>query len=97
MSRILDGILDGCRSKIEEAVFELDSPNHMGNVTATPEYCLTMVERAEKASSDFLAGFVGLVQVCPSIGGTSHKGYSPHLVSKSRAASIRTPSTLQTT
>ncbi|KAI9591514.1 ANTH domain-containing protein [Syncephalis fuscata] len=43
----------GMFTKVDESIFELESPAHQGNQTATPEYILTMVESVNDASTDF--------------------------------------------
>lgn len=53
LKRILDEILSGCISKVDESVIELESPLNAGNTTATPEYVLSVIEKANDASTDF--------------------------------------------
>ncbi|KAL7753755.1 sla2 Src-like adaptor 2 [Sorochytrium milnesiophthora] len=57
LDKILDTILRNCVYKVEESVFELDSTAHLGNQTATPEYALTVIEKAANASSEFAKAF----------------------------------------
>jgi len=57
LDKILDTILQNCYAKIEESIFELDSPAHLGNQTATPEYTLTVIETVINSSSKFSNAF----------------------------------------
>ncbi|KAF8951805.1 sla2 Src-like adaptor 2 [Haplosporangium bisporale] len=53
MQKILDSILETCISKVEESVFDLESPTQLGNQNATPEFTLSMIEKAHTASTEF--------------------------------------------
>ncbi|KAI9138546.1 ANTH domain-containing protein [Paraphysoderma sedebokerense] len=57
LDKILDTILQNCISKIDESIFELDSPTHLGNQTATPEYTLTIIEKVQSSCTDFAKSF----------------------------------------
>lgn len=54
--------MDTCIRKVDDSVYELESPNHQGNQTATPEYVLSVVEKAGQASTDLATTFSKLVQ-----------------------------------
>jgi hypothetical protein len=54
--------LFGCIAKVDESIFELESPAHLGNQTATPEYTLTMIEKTQDASTDFAIACTQYVQ-----------------------------------
>ncbi|KAF9163304.1 sla2 Src-like adaptor 2 [Actinomortierella ambigua] len=52
LQQILDSILVTCIAKVEEAVNDLDSPAHLGNQNATPEFTLSMIEKSHTASTE---------------------------------------------
>lgn len=52
-----DVILEDCKNKTAEAGFELESPAHLGNTTATPEIVLSMIEKVSSFSHDFTHSF----------------------------------------
>ena len=60
---LLDHVLQSCSTNITESIFELDSSAHAGNVTASPEYVLSLVEKAQHTCGEFAASFVKLVNV----------------------------------
>ncbi|KAF9574003.1 sla2 Src-like adaptor 2 [Mortierella alpina] len=53
MQQILDSILETCISKVEESIFDLESSTQLGNQNATPEFTLSMIEKAHTASTEF--------------------------------------------
>ncbi|KAG0364522.1 sla2 Src-like adaptor 2 [Gamsiella multidivaricata] len=53
MQEVFDAILDTCIKKVDESVFDLESPTQLGNQTATPEFTLSMIEKAHTASTEF--------------------------------------------
>ncbi|KAG0252581.1 sla2 Src-like adaptor 2 [Mortierella polycephala] len=53
MQEILDSILETCLNKVEESVYDLESPTQLGNQNATPEFTLSMIEKAHTASTEF--------------------------------------------
>ncbi|KAJ3070434.1 sla2 Src-like adaptor 2, partial [Quaeritorhiza haematococci] len=62
LNRMMDNILQSCIMKVDEAMYELESPAHGGNQTATPEYVLTLLEKVQSTCTDFGTSFVRLVQ-----------------------------------
>lgn len=54
---LIDAILKSGIKRIEDAVFELDSPMQAGNLNASPEYLLTLTEKASDLSTDFASSF----------------------------------------
>ncbi|KDQ17755.1 hypothetical protein BOTBODRAFT_144059 [Botryobasidium botryosum FD-172 SS1] len=46
LNQIIDSILQACVHKVDDAVYELESPNQAGNQNSTPEYTLSMIEKA---------------------------------------------------
>ncbi|KAI1305583.1 sla2 Src-like adaptor 2 [Mortierella claussenii] len=53
MQQIFDSILETCIGKVEESIYDLESPTQLGNQTATPEFTLSMIEKAHTASTEF--------------------------------------------
>ncbi|KAF9949698.1 sla2 Src-like adaptor 2, partial [Mortierella alpina] len=53
LQQILDSILETCISKVEESIYDLESPTQLGNQHATPEFTLSMIEKAQTASTEF--------------------------------------------
>ena len=50
---ISDSILQACVQKIDDAIYELESPAQAGNLNSTPEYTLSMIEKAMNSATDF--------------------------------------------
>ncbi|KAF9110590.1 sla2 Src-like adaptor 2 [Mortierella sp. AM989] len=42
-----------CIGKLEESVYDLESATQVGNQTSTPEFTLSMIEKAQRASTEF--------------------------------------------
>lgn len=49
----IDSILQACVQKVDDAIYELESPAQAGNLNSTPEYTLSMVEKAVNNATDF--------------------------------------------
>ena len=49
----IDSILQACVQKVDEAIYELESPAQTGNLNSTPEYTLSMIEKAVNNATDF--------------------------------------------
>ncbi|KAJ3364854.1 sla2 Src-like adaptor 2 [Allomyces javanicus] len=58
LDRILDAILLACVQKVQQAAQELESSVHAGNVTATPEYTLSVLDQASQTSGELAQGFL---------------------------------------
>jgi len=54
---IIDSILQAGVQKIDDAIYELESPMQMGNQNATPEYTLSMIEKAMTSATEFATVF----------------------------------------
>ncbi|KAH9044515.1 ANTH domain-containing protein [Lactarius pseudohatsudake] len=54
LNQIIDSILQACQNKIDEAIYELESPMQAGNQTSTPEYTLSMIEKSLSNATDFV-------------------------------------------
>ena len=52
-----DSIFDACVAKVDEAIYELASPAQAGNLNSTPEYTLSMIEKATNTATDFATIF----------------------------------------
>ncbi|RDB28709.1 Endocytosis protein end4 [Hypsizygus marmoreus] len=70
LNQIIDSILQACVQKVDDAIYELESPTQAGNLNSTPEYTLSMVEKAVNNATEFatiynlyLGGDVGGDQV----------------------------------
>jgi hypothetical protein len=48
-----DSILQACVQKVDDAIYELESPTQAGNLNSTPEYTLSMVEKAINNATEF--------------------------------------------
>ncbi|KAF9076036.1 ANTH-domain-containing protein [Rhodocollybia butyracea] len=53
LDNIIDSILDACISKVNEALYELQSMTQAGNLNTTPEYTLSMIEKAMNNATEF--------------------------------------------
>ncbi|KAJ7293130.1 ANTH domain-containing protein [Mycena rebaudengoi] len=53
LNEIIDSILQACMQKVEDGIYELESPSQMGNTGATPEYTLSMIEKAVNNATEF--------------------------------------------
>ncbi|KAM0746519.1 cytoskeleton assembly control protein [Meredithblackwellia eburnea MCA 4105] len=54
---IIDSILQAGSQKIDDALYELESPLHDGNQNSTPEYTLSMIEKATTSATEFATVF----------------------------------------
>ena len=57
MDKIMDSVLEDCKAKASDALFELESAAHPGNQTVTPELLLSMLEKLSANSNEFAASF----------------------------------------
>lgn len=48
-----DSILQACVHKVDDSIYELESPTQAGNLNSTPEYTLSMIEKALNNSNEF--------------------------------------------
>lgn len=56
-NEIIDSILQAGSQKIDEALYELESPLHDGNQNSTPAYTLSMIEKATTSAVEFATIF----------------------------------------
>ncbi|GAA6012414.1 hypothetical protein JCM8202_003319 [Rhodotorula sphaerocarpa] len=54
---IIDSILQSCAHTVDDALYELESPTHEGNANSTPEYTLSMIEKATTSATEFAMVF----------------------------------------
>lgn len=54
---IIDSVLLGGAQRVDEALYELDSPMQAGNQNSTPAYLLSQVEKASSNSTEFATAF----------------------------------------
>ena len=57
LNKIIDSILQACVQKVDDAIYELESPSQVGNINSTPEYTLSMIEKANNNATDFATIF----------------------------------------
>src|ERR1700722_3378863 len=53
----LDSVLQACVQKVDDAIYELESPTQAGNLNSTPEYTLSMIEKATNNATEFATIF----------------------------------------
>lgn len=53
LNQIIDSILQACIQKVDDGIYELESPTQTGNTNATPEYTLAIIERATNNATEF--------------------------------------------
>ncbi|KAL6298702.1 ANTH domain-containing protein [Sparassis latifolia] len=57
LNQIIDSILQACVHKVDESIYELESPAQAGNLNSTPEYTLSMIEKAINNATEFATIF----------------------------------------
>lgn len=60
-SDLIDAVLKSGIKRIQDAVFELDSPMQAGNINSSPEYILTTIEKCSGLSTDFALSFTNFL------------------------------------
>ncbi|KAI8369538.1 I/LWEQ domain-containing protein [Radiomyces spectabilis] len=55
LDEIFDSILATCIQKVNDGIYELETPGQRGNENATPELMLSMIERASITSVEFMS------------------------------------------
>ena len=55
--------MNSCKIRISDGLFEIDSPNHLGNQSATAEYVLSVNEKVQSSLSEFGQSFIRYLQV----------------------------------
>ncbi|KDR85430.1 hypothetical protein GALMADRAFT_274405 [Galerina marginata CBS 339.88] len=53
LNQIIDSILQACVQKVDDAIYELESPTQAGNLNSTPEYTLSMIEKSLNNATEF--------------------------------------------
>ncbi|KAL4269250.1 SLA2 family protein [Pleurotus pulmonarius] len=53
LNEIIDSILQACVQKVDDAIYELESPTQAGNLNSTPEYTLSMIEKSINNANEF--------------------------------------------
>lgn len=61
LKQIIDSILQSCVQKIDDVNYELESSIQTGNQNATPEYTLSMIEKAQSTVSEFAVTFTSFI------------------------------------
>ncbi|KAG8954966.1 sla2 Src-like adaptor 2 [Tulasnella sp. 424] len=57
LNQIIDSIFQACVQKVDDAIYELESPAGTGNQNATPEYVLSMIEKCVGNATEFATVF----------------------------------------
>ncbi|KAG8965587.1 sla2 Src-like adaptor 2 [Tulasnella sp. 419] len=57
LNQIIDSIFQSCVQKVDDAIYELESPTQAGNLNSTPEYTLSMIEKALNNATEFATVF----------------------------------------
>ncbi|KIJ27389.1 hypothetical protein M422DRAFT_784929 [Sphaerobolus stellatus SS14] len=65
LNEIIDSILQSCVKKVDDGIYELESPSQAGNLNSTPEYTLSMIEKAMNNANEFSATFVSYLKQEP--------------------------------
>jgi hypothetical protein len=60
-SDLIDAVLKSGIKRIQDSVFELDSPMQAGNSNSSPEYILTIIEKCSSLSTDFALSFTNFL------------------------------------
>lgn len=60
-TNLIDAILKSGIKRIQDAVFEIESPMQAGNVNSSPEYLLTIIEKTSSLSTDFALSFTNFL------------------------------------
>lgn len=63
LSAIIDSIFQSCADKIDDALYEFESP--ASAAAATPEYVLSLVEKAQSSATSFASTFALFVEQQP--------------------------------
>ncbi|KAK9478446.1 ANTH domain-containing protein [Lipomyces japonicus] len=66
LSSIIDAVLKSSAQRIQDAVFELDSPMQAGNQNSSPSYLLSMIEKGATAATDFATAFNNFIADGPN-------------------------------
>ncbi|KAF8807805.1 cytoskeleton assembly control protein [Phlegmacium glaucopus] len=53
LNQIIDSILQACVHKVDDSIYELESPTQAGNLNSTPEYTLSMIEKSLNNATEF--------------------------------------------
>ncbi|CAG8640400.1 892_t:CDS:10, partial [Racocetra persica] len=62
LNDILDSIFQTCIQKIDDSLYELESPMQAGNQNSTPEYTLSMIEKATTEALEFTSSLKKFLQ-----------------------------------
>ncbi|EJD51962.1 cytoskeleton assembly control protein [Auricularia subglabra TFB-10046 SS5] len=57
LNAIIDSILQACVQKVDDAIYELESPASSGHTNATPELTLSIIEKATNNATEFASIF----------------------------------------
>lgn len=57
LNSIIDAILQSSAERVQESLFEFESPMQAGNQNSTAEYLLSIIEKASTSATDFATSF----------------------------------------
>jgi hypothetical protein len=66
LNSIVDAILTSGAERIQEGLFEFESPMQAGNQNSTPSYLLSIIEKASSSATDFSSAFNNFVADGPN-------------------------------
>lgn len=66
LNSIIDSMLQSCAERVQESLYDFESPMQAGNQNSTPEYLLSVVEKASTAATDFATSFNNFIIDGPS-------------------------------
>ncbi|ODV95200.1 hypothetical protein PACTADRAFT_2905 [Pachysolen tannophilus NRRL Y-2460] len=66
LTNLLDTILQSGVQRIQDALYELDSPMQAGNQNSSPEYMLSVIEKASTSATDFATSFNNFIADGPN-------------------------------
>ncbi|OWB59282.1 hypothetical protein B5S29_g137 [[Candida] boidinii] len=66
LKNLIDAILHSGMKRIQDAVFDLDSPMQAGNQNSSPEYLSSVIEKASNLATDFASSFNNFIADGPN-------------------------------
>lgn len=66
LNSIIDAILVSGSERIQESLFEFESPMQAGNQNSTPSYLLSVIEKASSSATDFATAFNNFIADGPN-------------------------------
>ncbi|GAO52542.1 hypothetical protein G7K_6616-t1 [Saitoella complicata NRRL Y-17804] len=66
LNDIIDAVLQSAVQRIDDSLYELDSPMQAGNQNSTPEYLLSMIEKCSSSATEFATAFNNFIADGPN-------------------------------